>query len=130
VDDALESIANGEFDARVDVPNRDEFGHLTSNLNRTTEQLATVYGDLETLNADLQTAVDVKVGELERATRLKRYLSPQLADSILSGSATSPSAPGASSSRRSSPTCEGSRPRPNGWSRRNWSTISTTTSRR
>ncbi len=85
VDDALESIANGEFDARVDVPNRDEFGHLTSNLNRTTEQLATVYGDLEALNADLQTAVDVKVGELERATRLKRYLSPQLAESILSG---------------------------------------------
>ena len=49
------------------VPNRDEFGHLTSNLNRTTEQLATVYGDLETLNANLQEAVDVKVGELERA---------------------------------------------------------------
>jgi class 3 adenylate cyclase/CHASE3 domain sensor protein len=85
VDEALESIAHGEFDARVNVPNRDEFGHLTSNLNRTTEQLAAVYGDLETLNANLQTAVDVKVGELERATRLKRYLSPQLAESIISG---------------------------------------------
>jgi class 3 adenylate cyclase len=85
VDDALESIAHGRFDGRVEVPNRDEFGHLTSNLNRTTEQLAAVYGDLETLNADLQAAVDVKVGELERATRLKRYLSPGLAESIISG---------------------------------------------
>ena len=85
VDDALESIAQGEFGGRVEVPNRDEFGHLTSNLNRTTEQLAAVYGDLETLNADLQAAVDVKVGELERATRLKRYLSPGLAESIISG---------------------------------------------
>ena len=67
------------------MPNRDEFGHLTANLNRTSVQLAAVYGDLETLNADLQAAVDVKVGELERATRLKRYLSPGLAESIISG---------------------------------------------
>ena len=73
VDDALERIANGEFDGRVAVPNRDEFGHLTENLNRTTEQLATVYGDLETLNGKLQ----------EGANRLKRYISPQLAESII-----------------------------------------------
>ena len=85
VDGALELIANGRFDTRVDVPNRDEFGHLADNLNVTTEQLATVYGDLETLNATLQVAVEVKVNELERANRLKRYLSPQLADSIISG---------------------------------------------
>ncbi len=85
VNGALELIADGEFGTRVDVPNRDEFGQLTTNLNRTTEQLATVYGDLETLNATLQEAVDVKVGELERARRLKRYLSPQLAESIISG---------------------------------------------
>jgi class 3 adenylate cyclase len=85
MDGALELIANGEFDTRVDVPNRDEFGHLTENLNRTTEQLATVYHDLETLNATLQETVDAKVAELERATRLKRYLSPQLAESIVSG---------------------------------------------
>jgi len=84
VDHALELIANGEFGARVDVPNRDEFGHLTENLNRTTEQLATVYGDLETLNTALQETVGVKVRELERANRLKRYLSPQLAESIIS----------------------------------------------
>jgi class 3 adenylate cyclase/CHASE3 domain sensor protein len=85
VDEALESIAGGDFDARVKVPNRDEFGNLTKNLNRTTERLATVYGDLESLNANLQETVDAKVAELERASRLQRYLSPALAESILSG---------------------------------------------
>ncbi|MBA3691353.1 MAG: HAMP domain-containing protein [Actinobacteria bacterium] len=85
VDQALELIADGDFDARVKVPNRDEFGRLTTNLNRTTEHLATVYSDLESLNTNLQQTVDTKVAELERASRLQRYLSPALAESILSG---------------------------------------------
>ena len=85
VDQALDRIANGDFLTRVSVPNRDEFGNLTSNLNRTAEQLAMLYTELETLNTGLQTTVDTKVAELERASRLKRYLSPQLAESILSG---------------------------------------------
>jgi Adenylate cyclase, family 3 (some proteins contain HAMP domain) len=85
VDEALELIADGNFDARVKVPNRDEFGNLTRNLNRTTEHLATVYGDLESLNTNLQETVHAKVAELERASRLQRYLSPALAESILSG---------------------------------------------
>jgi len=85
VDSALERIAAGDFDARVEVPNRDEFGNLTKNLNRTTEHLSTLYTDLESLNTHLQETVDAKVAELERASRLKRYLSPQLAESILAG---------------------------------------------
>ena len=85
VDEALEQIADGDFDTRVDVPNRDEFGNLTKNLNRTSGQLSTLYRDLHSLNEHLQETVDSKVTELERATRLKRYLSPGLADSILSG---------------------------------------------
>ena len=85
VDWGLDRIANGDFLTRVSVPNRDEFGNLTSNLNRTAEQLATLYTELETLNTGLQTTVDTKVAELERASRLKRYLSPGLAESILSG---------------------------------------------
>jgi class 3 adenylate cyclase len=86
VDDALELIAGGEFDTRVDVPNRDEFGNLTKNLNRTTGQLSTLYNDLNALNANLQETVDAKVAELERTSRLKRYLSPVVAESIMSGS--------------------------------------------
>jgi class 3 adenylate cyclase/CHASE3 domain sensor protein len=83
VDSALERIAGGDFDTRVSVPNRDEFGNLTHNLNRTAAQLSTVYRDLETLNANLQQTVDAKVAEIERVSRLKRYLSPHLAESIV-----------------------------------------------
>ena len=85
IDAALERIANGEFDARVEVPNNDEFGNLTRNLNRTTDELATMYADLRALNANLRETVERKVAELERTSRLKRYVSPQLADSIVSG---------------------------------------------
>jgi class 3 adenylate cyclase/HAMP domain-containing protein len=85
VDAALGVIADGDFRRRVEVPNRDEFGRLTENLNRTTEHLATLYGDLENLNQNLQETVEQKVLELERASELKRYLSPQLAQSILAG---------------------------------------------
>lgn len=85
VDAALERIANGDFDTRVDVPNNDEFGNLTKNLNRATDELATMYADLRSLNANLRETVDRKVAELERASRLKRYVSPQLAESIVSG---------------------------------------------
>jgi len=85
VDRALERIADGDFDARVEVPNRDEFGNLTRNLNKTSENLAFLYQRLESLNANLQETVRGKVAELGRATRLKRYLSPGLAESILAG---------------------------------------------
>jgi class 3 adenylate cyclase len=85
VDGALERLARGDFDTRVEVPNRDEFGNLTKNLNRTSEELSTLYRDLQSLNDHLQEAVDTKVQELERASRLKRYLSPQLAESIVAG---------------------------------------------
>jgi class 3 adenylate cyclase/HAMP domain-containing protein len=83
VDDALERIAGGDLDARVSVPNRDEFGNLANNLNLTAEHLSGAYGELETLNTNLQATVDAKVSELERMSRLKRYLSPQLAESII-----------------------------------------------
>jgi CHASE3 domain sensor protein len=54
VDDALERIAGGDLDARVSVPNRDEFGNLANNLNLTAEHLSGAYGELETLNTNLQ----------------------------------------------------------------------------
>ena len=83
VDDALARIAAGDFGARVTVPNRDEFGNLATNLNVTAERLAGAYSELETLNTNLQQTVDAKVSELERMSRLKRYLSPTLAASIV-----------------------------------------------
>ena len=82
---ALKHIANGDFEQRVEVPNRDEFGSLTTNLNKTTAHLGEVYNDLETLNTDLQATVEGKVQELNRAARLRRYVSPQLAESIMAG---------------------------------------------
>ena len=85
IDGALERIADGDFEAHVEVPNRDEFGNLTKNLNRTSGQLSTLYNDLQSLNSNLQETVDAKVAELERASRLKRYLSPGLAESIIAG---------------------------------------------
>ncbi len=85
VDEALQLIADGDFDQRVVVENRDEFGSLTRNLNKTTAQLGDLYTDLEALNAGLQETVEHKVEELNRAARLRRYVSPQLAESIMAG---------------------------------------------
>jgi len=83
IDAALARIAGGGFDTRVSVPNRDEFGHLTENLNRTASRLSGAYTELATLNANLQETVEIKVTELERMSRLKRYVSPQVAASII-----------------------------------------------
>ncbi len=85
IDRALAQIADGDFTPYVDVPNRDEFGTLSLNLNSTTRRLGNLYQELQSLNQGLQERVDTQVQELERTTRMKRYLSPQLAESILSG---------------------------------------------
>ena len=42
---ALADITTGNFDQRVDVPNRDEFGGLARDLNGTSERLATLFDD-------------------------------------------------------------------------------------
>lgn len=85
VDHALRLIADGDFEQRVEIHNRDEFGTLSVNLNKTTARLGGLYTDLETLNADLQKTVEKKVEELNRADRLQRYVSPQLVKSIMAG---------------------------------------------
>jgi class 3 adenylate cyclase/CHASE3 domain sensor protein len=85
VDNALARIAGGDFSVRVVVRNRDEFGSLATNLNLTAGRLAAAYRELENLNTNLQHSVETKVAELERMSRLKRYLSPQLAASIVEG---------------------------------------------
>jgi methyl-accepting chemotaxis protein len=72
VDEALRLIADGDFEQRVTVHNRDEFGSLTANLNKTTEQLGSLYAVLVTLNAVLQESGEMKVDVLLRADRLRR----------------------------------------------------------
>ena len=86
IDHALGTLANGDFTARVEVPNRDEFGTLSENVNKASEHLETLYQQLETVNRDLQSQVDAQVALLERTSQLRRYLSPQVADSIVAGS--------------------------------------------
>jgi class 3 adenylate cyclase len=81
----LARIAGGDFDTRVKVVNRDEFGTLTKNLNATAGQLSGLYGELQALNAGLENKVQEQLAQIERASDLRRYLSPQLADQILSG---------------------------------------------
>jgi class 3 adenylate cyclase/CHASE3 domain sensor protein len=85
MDHMLKAVAAGNFAERVYVPNRDEFGALTKNLNTMTVHLATAYNQLQSVNANLQQTVQDQLSELERTTVLKRYLSPQLADSIVAG---------------------------------------------
>ncbi len=88
MDLALAKIADGNFGEQIDVPNRDEFGRLTMNLNRTSGQLATLYQDLEELNQNLEKTVEDQLGQLRRAEQLRRYLAPQVADAVLSGGGT------------------------------------------
>ena len=64
---ALADITAGDFDQRVDVPNRDEFGSLARDLNRTSERLATMFDDqrrlatrLRETNASLERASEAK----------------------------------------------------------------------
>ena len=67
----LADITAGNFDQRVDVPNRDEFGSLAHGLNSTSERLATLFDDQRRLAARLgETNVS-----LERASEAKsRFL--------------------------------------------------------
>ena len=117
VDAALEQIAGGDFKTYVEVPNRDEFGNLTRNLNRTTDQLSALYQTAAHLNANLQETVETKVAELERTSRLRRYLSPNSPTRSSAANRTWRWNRAASTSPRSSPTSVGSPPPPNGWSR-------------
>jgi signal transduction histidine kinase len=47
IDGRLNEIASGDFTQRVKVGNRDEFGALAANVNRTSEQLGDLYRQLE-----------------------------------------------------------------------------------
>ena len=68
---ALADITAGNFDQRVDVPNRDEFGSLARDLNSTSERLATMFDD----QRRLATRLGETNASLERASQAKsRFL--------------------------------------------------------
>ena len=85
IDTVLARVAAGDFTQRVQVSNRDEIGTLGRNLNKMVGELSVVYDELQTVNDNLETTVADQLQQLERSTALKRYLSPQVADSILGG---------------------------------------------
>jgi signal transduction histidine kinase/ActR/RegA family two-component response regulator len=47
VNTRLAAIASGDFSGHVEVPNRDELGELTTNLNRMNDELGRLYQELE-----------------------------------------------------------------------------------
>jgi class 3 adenylate cyclase/CHASE3 domain sensor protein len=83
IDLMLARIAAGDFAQRVDVPNRDEFGTLSRNLNSMSEYLAGLYEELRRLNEGLQQKVREQVREIERSRMLRRYLPQQVADAVI-----------------------------------------------
>jgi signal transduction histidine kinase len=71
---SLARIAAGRFDQHLALSNRDEFGELARNLNATSQELGSMYGQLETLNAqlhevnvDLVRQLQAQVVELNRS---------------------------------------------------------------
>ena len=70
IDNVLARIAGGDFSQRVEVPNRDEFGSLSNNLNRMSEQLDGLYQELSSVNGTLQARLE----ELQEAhNQLQEY---------------------------------------------------------
>jgi class 3 adenylate cyclase/CHASE3 domain sensor protein len=90
----LGEIAGGDFSHSVEVSNRDELGTLASDINRTSRELGNLYrqiedqkSELEDWNETLQQRVTEQVEEIARIGRLRRFLSPQVADLIVSSGA-------------------------------------------
>lgn len=87
----LEGIAGGDFSHNVEVSNRDELGALAGDINSTSHRLDKMYQqiedqktELEDWNENLQQRVSEQVEEIGRIGRLRRFLSPQVADLIVS----------------------------------------------
>lgn len=85
VDRGLDRVGSGDFSTQVQVENRDELGELAEHVNKMSTELNRLYVEQRDLNNNLQQKVDEQLHEIERARELKRYLSPQVADSIIAG---------------------------------------------
>jgi signal transduction histidine kinase/ActR/RegA family two-component response regulator len=67
IDHVVARVAAGDFNQRVKVRNRDEFGSLSNNINRMAEQLGTLYAQQAALNKNLEAAND----QLQTASNAK-----------------------------------------------------------
>lgn len=84
----LTEVADGNFNARVSVPNRDELGNLARNVNVTSERLGGLYRQVENQRAEL--AIEHARSEAllknllpdEIAARLKSQPGSTIADSL------------------------------------------------
>jgi signal transduction histidine kinase/DNA-binding response OmpR family regulator len=77
----FKEIAEGDFSQHMEMPNRDELGTLTADLNRMNDELGRLYGELQARNTELAGAlaentrllheVEEKTRQLEIASRHK-----------------------------------------------------------
>jgi signal transduction histidine kinase/DNA-binding response OmpR family regulator/HAMP domain-containing protein len=58
MDRRLREIAAGDFSGWVEAPNRDELGTLATNLNRMSNELGRLYGELQTSNRELSETLE------------------------------------------------------------------------
>jgi len=79
MDEALAGIAAGDFGRQIEVPNRDEFGTLSRNLNASSRQLAAMYSELRGLNENLQHRVEDQVRELDERRLQQEIVHHELA---------------------------------------------------
>ena len=75
IEDRMNKLGKGDFSQRLSVINRDELSDLADNVNRASDMLENLYGD-----------VSAKTAELEQLSeKLAKYLSPQIYASIFEG---------------------------------------------
>ncbi|MEX0307919.1 MAG: adenylate/guanylate cyclase domain-containing protein [Ruegeria sp.] len=70
IGETLSVVAEGDFAARVDVPNRDELGKLANDVNATSKRLGNLYEKVETQRAELE-------AEYARSEKLLYNLLPE-----------------------------------------------------
>jgi signal transduction histidine kinase len=74
-EERLEEIASGDFSKHLDVPNRDELGALTTNVNRMNDELRHLYERLEAQAAELagwNRTLEARVAEQTQELRASR----------------------------------------------------------